>query len=71
MRRVLETANGGYLSSTEIASRSRISEWRTKEILRSLEDDHLLVSVYLMPVGLKVYRVTERGKDVLAKAGSI
>jgi hypothetical protein len=71
VRRVLEAASSGILSSKEIASRSKLPEWRAIEILRTLERDELLVSGTLMPVGLKVYRLTKQGEAALAKSDSI
>jgi len=71
MKKILRAASSGILSSKEIAIRVRMSEWKTIEYLRQLESNELVVSGYLMPVGLKIYRVTSQGKDALAKADSI
>jgi len=71
MRKVLEAADGGILSAKEIASRARVSESKTMEMLRHLETTGYLVSGYLMPVGLKIYRVTLQGQDALAKDAAI
>lgn len=71
MRKVLRIAGSGILSSKEIASRARMSEWRALDTLRMLESNELLVSGYLMPVGLKIYRLTSQGEAALAKIDSI
>lgn len=71
MRKVLEAADEGILSAKEIASRARVSESKTMEMLGHLETTGYLVSGHLIPVGLKIYRVTLLGRDALAKGAAI
>ena len=64
--RILQAASEGVLSSREIALRARVSEFRASETLRDLESKNLLVSGDLIPVGLRVYRLTSEGHRALA-----
>lgn len=64
--RVLRTANRGVLTIGEISEHLRMSETSVRAYLRRLEDRSLVVSGDLMPAGLKIYRVTSKGKDCLA-----
>ncbi len=66
MLRVLGAANRGVLSVSEIAERTGIAEAAVDASLCWLERRSLVVSGDLMPAGLKIYRVTSRGKDSLA-----
>jgi DNA-binding HxlR family transcriptional regulator len=69
--RVLLAASEGVLSLGEIALRARVSKFRTKEVLRDLESEALLVSAELVPIGLRVYRLTSKGQRELASGVSI
>jgi len=68
--KVLDAANLGVLSSGEIAARVGMSETAVDTSLKMLERQSLVVSGNLLPAGLRIYRVTRRGKDSLA-AGAI
>ena len=70
MLRVLSEASRGVLSAHEISERIGMSESSVTAFLNQLERRSYVVSGNLMPAGLKIYRVTSRGKDSLA-AGSI
>lgn len=70
-KRVLRVVSEGVLSVKEIALRSRLSEFRAGEALRDLESKNFLVSGNLMPVGLRVYRLTSEGERALAGGVSI
>lgn len=70
-KRILQAASSGILCVKEIALRARVSEFRTGEALIDLESKSLLVSGVLMPVGLKVYRLTSEGQRALASGVSI
>lgn len=67
----MKAAAIGILSHKEIASRARIPEWKAKEILRELEQQHFLSRGRLMPVDLEVYRLTPYGEAALEKGDSI
>jgi len=68
--RVLQTANRGVLSTGEIADRLGMNETAVETSLKLLERKSLVVSGDLLPAGLRIYRVTSRGRDTLA-AGAI
>ncbi len=65
-RKVLAVAAESILSSQEIAYRTRMSKSKTEDTLRFLEQKDYLSSGYLMPDGLKIYRITKQGEAALA-----
>ncbi len=65
-RKVLVVAAKSILSSQEIAYRTQMSKSKTEVALRFLERKDYLISVYLMPGGMKIYRITKQGEAALA-----
>lgn len=67
MLRVLKATNDGAYTENEIAERANLSVEKVKAPLHVLEQRGYLSSGRLMPAELKIYRVTLRGQDALAK----
>ena len=65
-RKVLAVAAKSILSSQEIAYRAQMSKSKTEDALRFLERKDYLSSGYLMPGGMKIYRITKQGEAALA-----
>lgn len=65
--RVLEAANSGIYCADEIAQRAALPRHAVDTPLKVLERQGHLSSGRLMPGDLKIYRVTSKGQEALAR----